>query len=496
MHRDNEGSGRFLLSPSLYFPYLSGSNLKGAVGNAALPLYSLNLGQLGQLPSSSMYDSSRITLAFFGLGDRSSVNTQVAHHDQSLYEHFLERVTQEPPERLLERFRLLFLEGASYPDPEIRQALEQILLSRITDQEFAFLLNRCCYILINHWRLNDRNNAAILQLIDLLREVPVNRSGTLYRARTTVRLHQCWEAFQYSDQYLTLHRLIQVMEEIKPSAQPIQTEPLGQLIRRYPYLYDHCLVSEGSDYEQQQHALRLRTQHQRKYEADLSLYLTYQVRGNALVRQGIRDPQELKRRLKPVANPTFLNNQELSTALRQYAGKVDRGKSYREVAQDFSRYAGQSHNFGKFKVFLYEYIMAAVGGESGYANRTFNRQLTRHLQQISPESEASRLNDFLVIRTCSQVVNFMVVESPRKAEHFVFMDLLNNLGPLGTVGVLLRLVLFCTKVKPYLEKRFSILFTHYEGSTQETMLWLIHALEHLQLALTTNFGALQLPFRI
>lgn len=424
------------------------------------------------------------------------MNTQVAHHDQCLYDHFLELVKQEDPEQLLERFRLLFLEGSGYPDRNVYQALEQLLLSRITEQEFAFLLNRCCYILINYWQLHDRQAQAIPQLINLLQETPVSRTGTLYRARNLTRLHQCWEHFQDSDQYLALHRLIQVMEEHKPPAQPTQTDPLGQLIRRYPYLYDHCLVSEGSDYDQKHHALTLRTQHQQKYEADLSLYLTYQVRCSALARQGVRDVQEIHRRVKPVANPTFLNNRELSTALRQYVGKVDRGNSYREVAQEFSNYAARSQSFGKFKGYLYEYIMAAVGGESGYANRTFNRQLTRHLQQISPESEASRLNDFLIIRTCSQVVNFMVVESPRRPDHFVFMDLLNNLGPLGTVGVLLKLVLFCTKVKPYLEKRFSVLFTHYESSTQETMLWFIHALEHLQLALTTNFGSLQLPFRI
>ncbi|MGA1474502.1 MAG: hypothetical protein ACO4AI_04905 [Prochlorothrix sp.] len=434
------------------------------------------------------------------------MNRQVTHHtsqvggdlspEQYLYEHFLGRVTEEPPEEVLERFRLLFLEGSGYPDREVQDALEYLIQERISDQEFVFLLNRCCHILINRWQINDRHSQSITELIHLLSQTPINRTGTLYRARSVSRLHRGWTAFQESEQFLALLRLVQVLEAKQPVAQPMQAEPLGQLIRRYPYLYDHCLVSEGSDYAQQKQVLTLRTQHQNHYESNLSLYLTYQVRGRELARQGVRDPAEFRRRLKPVANPTFLNNPELAGALRHYAGKSNQGKSSKEMAQQFSHYASQSRTFGKFKSHLHEYIMLAMGGEAGYANRTFSRQLTQHLQQISPESEAGRLNDFLMIRTCSQVVNFMVVESPRKAEHFVFMDLLNNLGPQGTIGVLLKLVLFCTKVKPYLEKRFSILFTHYESNTQENTIWLIHALEHLQLALTANFGGLKIPFRI
>ena len=60
------------------------------------------------------------------------------------------------------------------------------------------------------------------------------------------------------------------------------------------------------------------------------------------------------------------------------------------------------------------------------------------------------------------------------------------------MGVLLRIVLLCRKVRPYLERRFSILFNHYEYSEQRAVQWLVNALEMLNIALVTNFGKLDL----
>ena len=62
------------------------------------------------------------------------------------------------------------------------------------------------------------------------------------------------------------------------------------------------------------------------------------------------------------------------------------------------------------------------------------------------------------------------------------------MGVTGTVGMLLKLVLMCNKVKPYLEKRFSILFNHYEGFSQEGVPWLVQALENMQIAFSIHFG--------
>ncbi|MGK7874199.1 MAG: hypothetical protein AB4426_13065 [Xenococcaceae cyanobacterium] len=92
--------------------------------------------------------------------------------------------------------------------------------------------------------------------------------------------------------------------------------------------------------------------------------------------------------------------------------------------------------------------------------------------------------------TCSQLFNFLVVESPQNPKHYVFLDLITNLGATCTIGLLLKLLLLCPMIKPYLEKRFSILFNHYKSFTREGVPWLIKALENLHIAFSVNFGGL------
>ena len=57
-----------------------------------------------------------------------------------------------------------------------------------------------------------------------------------------------------------------------------------------------------------------------------------------------------------------------------------------------------------------------------------------------------------------------------------------------TIGLLLKLVLLCGKVKPYLEQRFSILFSHYEALAEDRVPWLVKSLENLQVAFSIHFG--------
>ena len=97
-----------------------------------------------------------------------------------------------------------------------------------------------------------------------------------------------------------------------------------------------------------------------------------------------------------------------------------------------------------------------------------------------------------MVRTCGQLLNFLVVENSRKLNHFTFVDLVGNMGATATTGLLLKVVLLCTKVKPYLEKRLAILFDHYESATQESVMWLVQVLENLNIAFSTNFGSANL----
>jgi hypothetical protein len=84
------------------------------------------------------------------------------------------------------------------------------------------------------------------------------------------------------------------------------------------------------------------------------------------------------------------------------------------------------------------------------------------------------------------------VESPKQPEHLLFIDLISNIGPRQTTGLLLKIALLSRKAKPHLEKRFSILFNHYESQAVNDILWFVNLLENLNVALTLNFGSVDL----
>ena len=413
---------------------------------------------------------------------------QAEQDEQLLYDHFLRLVQSELPSDLVQRFRLLFIDGIDYPNAEISAALEKIAANKSADQEFRFVLNRCCHILINRWQARPQYQTYIPTLIEVFESATACSTREYARSRSVRRLRELVKDFVDSDQYLALRRLAQV------TSQNIETNPLGvplgKLIHRYPYLYEHCLVAEGSTLEQQQTIRHLKARAERQYELDLSQFVTYQVRRSQISRSNL--PEVASRVLQPAKNPTLLSDEALCVAVKHFAGKSQGADTYRDSAQRFLTHSSQTSSFHSFKDDLYQYMTASVDSE--YGNRQFNNQLYAQLNAALPESNAHRVNDFLIVRTCSQLLNFLVVESSQKPSHFVFVDLLSNMGPAMATGLLLKIVLICRKVKPNLEKRFSILFSHYESSKRENVQWLVQAMEHLNLALSTNFSTLDLSF--
>lgn len=431
--------------------------------------------------------------------------------EQQIYNHLLQRVQVESPSQLIDRFQRLFIDGIGYPESDILEALRSLASAKDAEQQFRFVINRCCHILINRWQMHPHQQSAIPSLIELFAN-PLPRHLSHYPIYVR-RLRDLVEQFRNSEQYLTLRRLADVMRESLQSSSEAEQLPLGTLIRRYPYLYEHCLLSEDSTYEHQQTVRQIQAQVQRQFELDLSQYVTYRVRRSQLKRSYQEEtknaiataagspslllPQQSRivtpqRTLTPVTNPTLLTDQELGFAIKQFVGKVKDGHTYRDLANQFLTHTSQGQSFHAFKSDLYDYITTSI--DQDYGRRQFNHQLCAQLKNTLPDSDGQRMNDFLMVRTCSNLLNFLVAEGQRNPNHFLFIDLITNIGPTVTTGILLKVVLICRKVKPYLERRFSILFNHYETCTHDAVLWLVQALENLNVALVTNFGAVDLSF--
>lgn len=273
--------------------------------------------------------------------------------------------------------------------------------------------------------------------------------------------------FSTSEQYLTLQRLARVVEDDdskKKFTWNDQSVSVGQLIQRYPYLYEHCLLSEDSSFEHQQTVRQVQARIQRAFELDLSKYVMYQVRLAQLARRK-HSIQDAKQMLQGVQNPTLLTERELGTALKYFVGKPERGHSYRDLSQYFLRRTTEILSYEDFKHELFSYLISSV--DQKYGKLQFNQRLYQKLQTMLPNYDHQKPNELLMMRTASQLLNYLIVESPQRPEHYVFVDMITNLGPTVTVALLLKLVLMCGKAKPHLERRFSILFSHYESQSQE-----------------------------
>jgi hypothetical protein len=404
--------------------------------------------------------------------------------EQQLYDHLLYCVQVESPPQMIERFQRLFLDGARYVDPQVWLALEKVAMDKRAEQEFKYVINRCCHILINRWQLQPQLHGAIPDLVGLFENPPDPKK---VQSRGARRLRYLVQLFTETEQYLTLRRLSQVVSEtIEPTGNGSRV--VGSLIQRYPYLYEHCLLSEDSSYEHQQTVKQIQARVQRRIEWDLSQYVTYQVRRAQVLRNKSTNREE--KLIHPVKNPTLLSDRELGAALKQFVGKVQGSYTYRDVAQSFLTHSTHTSSYKEFKEDLYEYLTQSI--DPAYGKRQFNERLYNHLKNTLTHSDSQKPSEFLLVRTCSQLLNFLVVESPQRPNHFIFVDLITNLGTILTTGLLLKIVLLCRKVKPYLEKRFAILFNHYESSTRDGVPWLISSLENLNLALSVHFGSADL----
>jgi hypothetical protein len=405
--------------------------------------------------------------------------------EQIIYDHLLFVVRYESAEQVLDRFKQLFIDGVGYCDLKLAGVIEKLATSRFAERDFPLMLNRCCYILINQWQMQSETKSAIVDLISLLDNIDDGRTTYAKLAR---RLRQLIYLYTHGDDYATLKRLNAVLtatKSVATSKQTIAEEPLRKLITRYPYLYEHSLVSEERSRENVEAVNRIKQETQKEYELSLSQYLTYQVRRARLISQL---GKEAVRDLPEVPNPTLLSPKELGTAFATFTGKVEGDRTYKDISRRFICQIETQPTIQNFKEDLYEYLIAGV--DPSYGKRSFNDRFYKIIKNMLPDRNFQKLDEFILLRSCTQIINYIVVESRSNPQHFVFIDLINNLGAVFTSGLLLKLVLICKKAKPLLENRLSILFSHYESSQCKGIPWLIKSLETWNIAGSIHFGKL------
>ena len=416
---------------------------------------------------------------------QSDCGFQSTHEEANrIYEHLRESLRQDSPERVIQRFRYLFLKGTGYDVHSVKSALDTIINTHYVEREFPFFLNRCCHIIINHWLKSPELRPQIHLLLSQLDIVLPPGTANSKSAR---KLRKLIEDFQYTEQYIKLKRLGNLINQ-NYNNEENSCLSVGNLIQRYPFLYQHCLLSEDSSYEFKKTIKKIQKGIQKSYELDISQYITYRVRLAEIVRKykASNKSKVPKKLIKPVDNPTLLSDRKLSYALKKYLGKAESGYTYLELAHNFTSHINDTKYYQQFKNELYEYLVSGISDQ--YGRQKFNPKLYRYLQNILPDFHTQAVDEFTIMRTCSSLLKFLVVDSLKNPNYKLFVELTTNLGETKVIGLLLKLLLICHKVRPYLEQRFAILFSHYETYDRSEVPWLIDSLENLQLALSIHFG--------
>ncbi|MEN9227366.1 MAG: hypothetical protein Q6L54_01755 [Gloeomargarita sp. HHBFW_bins_205] len=398
--------------------------------------------------------------------------------EEVIYAGVYRWVRQETPEQVLARFWELFTELRG--EASVVRALERVVSHGDAPKRFRYILNRCCYILVNYWRNQPQYREAMDRLVELLRR-PTPVRG-LDRGRPVGTLRRLFAGFAQTDLYLRLYQTVALLEA---SDEPADDRPLADLLRRYPYLYAAQLAG-GEDRqllrEQQEVVQQLQTETQRQFEYQLARYVTYEYR-RAL---------GADKNCQPVKNPTLLSNQELYWALKCFGGRGENGLTYQERAEKFLQENPQGQNYRLFKQNLAHYVLSTL--PPGINRDTFARQLYKFMEGLFPQFDDQGVDDFLLTRTCSRLLNCLVTDGAQPGNHQTFIDLLCQLGPTRLVGLLLKIVLICRKVKGYLERLLGHLFDYYAEKLQGEVRWLIKVLENFKVAFSLHFGVVDLRF--
>ena len=407
---------------------------------------------------------------------------------EQIYQHLKTCVQKETPEEVLGRYHRLFVQATGYEDPEIREALEKITKQEETNNNFSSFLSCCCYIAINHWLTQDtETQQAIGELVKTFQGIPpFARSQTMASRRIREKVSE----FSKSDYLLKMDRL-RIVLITDEETQKDKSQPLSTLLGRYPFLFQDCVLPQENYPDTKRTLKKFQIKQQHDFEVSLSNYITNQVRLARLAKRydSWEKAQEL---ITPIPNPTLLKEPELIATLQHFISGVQGKSTYQDLAKRFLIHSSKADTFKTYKRDLYEYLINSLSGD--YVKQQFKQRLSDYLKNTLVDWDRQKPNEQLMLRIANNLLKFLVVESRQHIDHYLYLDLITNLGPTQTIGLLLKILLLSHKINPYLTSRFAILYNHYEHTPRHNVHWLFKSLENLKIALTIHNSTVDLSY--
>lgn len=317
---------------------------------------------------------------------------------QRIYEFFLEIVRRKSSDEVLADFKNLFLNFSEDHNPEIAEALDQILTA-YNEKEFFYTLRRCCYILINNWTVSN-NRVSIQSLIDIFNHPSIHKKPKSIKLRT-IRI---WlQMFIQSEDFQSLQLFALHLDDHNK-----QDQKWGNRFASYLLAYQY--TNPASPLEQRQAANLLAQKLKNKFKFDLAMY-TARV-GN---HSSVQNHQ---------TNPTSLSNNVINLVTLMLTKKSV--LNCQKLAINFLENTKDS-SYQEFKISLLKYLDFSVTDVE--ISETVQTKLQDGLLEFKSNHDDYPVNISLILKTTKYLISEITI-SDRDQPTELFNILLHHTNPI------------------------------------------------------------------
>ncbi|MUL36113.1 hypothetical protein [Gloeocapsopsis dulcis] len=355
----------------------------------------------------------------------------LAQSQESIYSFLLENIKQHSAETVLQHFIDLFILPPKINKLDHLQAIQEIITSN-NKEEFHNTIKRCCYILLNNWKLTKKTRY-IEYLIAIFENLSDNQPVIL----PTQNPLRIWvEDFISSESYI----------EVKAFADKCQKQ---QQTRRHQSYTSHTLIAQSNDIrkpiEQREAARNEASRLKYQFKFDLAMYMASSQSSN----------------IDKHKNPTNLP-EEVLRLIKLIVAKRDPA-SYASTANLFLKQT-KNLNYRQFKERLEKFLVhSSNNSEVGDTSRI---NLSKKLITLNVNSNEKEVTDALVLRTCNTVIEYLTTENHHEPSP-MFLNLISQGNPLTLVMLLIKILLICKGCRIHLETCIAELIRYYEKFSEK-----------------------------
>jgi len=368
--------------------------------------------------------SNRLSGSF---GDTNQRSQSIEQAQESIYCFFLKIVKQWHAESVLQEFKSLLIQPNNSANSESIAALHNIILSD-NEAEFYHTIKRCCYILLNNWRVTKKDQY-IHQLIELLSDVDSSQQSS---SPTINRLKNLVQNFVNSKHY----------EELKVFASKCQ----GQI---------HWSNRYTSNLSVPQSNNRKELTEQRQVAQDRAKPLQYRSKFDLAMYMARSPSANVNQQSK---NPTQLGD-EVLRLIKIIVAKRE-PSSYANIANTFIK-QNQHTNYQQFKQRLQKYLIYST--ESKEIVDTSKLNLSQKLASLNEKCHDQTLTDALLLRTCNRVIDYLITENHRTPSP-LFISLISQGNHMTLVIALLKIILICKASRTHLQTCITEISQYYKNA--------------------------------